>query len=150
MNDIPSLLAQVPTKEQIRRLQGEMMKMPQTELQTNHYFANGMYARELHRAAGTLIAGKVHKHEHFFIVTKGCIIVWTENGMVRMCAPYVHVSKPGTKRVTLAETDATGMTVHRTEKTDLDEIEAEIIEAEESALFDARNLLKSKLLRSTP
>ena len=51
-------------------------------------------------------------------------------------------SKPGTKRVTLAVTDAIGITIHRTDKTDLDEIEAELIEPDPSALFDARNKLK--------
>lgn len=132
-----------PTREQIDRLQAEIVKMPQATLDTHHYFANGMYAREVHRPAGTLIVGKIHKHEHLFIVTKGQIIVWTENGMVRMTAPYVHVSKPGTKRVTLAEVDSSAMTVHRTDNTDLEEIEAEIIEAEENAMFDSNNILKS-------
>jgi hypothetical protein len=132
-----------PTREQIDRLQAEIVKMPQATLDTHHYFANGMYAREVHRPAGTLIVGKIHKHEHLFIVTKGQIIVWTENGMVRMTAPYVHVSKPGTKRVTLAEVDSSAMTVHRTDNTDLEEIEDEIIEAEENAMFDSNNILKS-------
>lgn len=132
-----------PTRDQIDRLQAEMAKMPQATLNTHHYFANGMYAREVHRPAGTLIVGKIHKHEHLFIVTKGQIVVWTETGMVRMTAPYVHVSKPGTKRVTLAEVDSSAMTVHRTDKTDLDEIEAEIIEAEEVTMFDSNNIQKS-------
>ena len=138
-----------PTREQIGRLQAEMSKMPQATLDTHHYFANGMYAREVHRPAGTLIVGKVHKHEHLFIITKGQIVVWTEGGMVRMTAHYVHVSKPGTKRVTLAEVDSSAMTVHRTDKTDLDEIEAEIIEAEEVAMFDSNNALKSLKLGDT-
>lgn len=132
-----------PTREEIDRLQAEMVKMPQAELETSHYFANGMYAREVHRPAGTLIVGKIHKHEHLFIVTKGQIVVWTESGMVRMNAPYVLVSKPGTKRVTLAEVDSTAMTVHRTDNTDLDAIEAEIIESEGTAMFDSSNVMKS-------
>jgi quercetin dioxygenase-like cupin family protein len=132
-----------PSMEKILALQSAMIKMPQAQgLVTSHFFANGMYARELHRPAGTVIVGKIHKHEHFFIVTKGEIIAWTEQGMKRMPAPYVHVSLPGTKRVTYAVVDSTAMTVHRTDSRDLDFIEAEIIEAEEGALFDARNALK--------
>jgi len=133
----------IPTAAQIQRLQGELARMPQAELQTEHYFANGMYCRKLWRPAGTLIVGKMHKHEPLFIVCYGDIIAWTESGMRRLKAGDVIESKPGTKRATLAETDALAMTVHRTEHRDLDAIEAEIIEKEDAALFDARNLLKA-------
>ena len=119
-----------------------MVTMPQAELVTEHQFSPGMYMRKLFRPAGTLIVGKVHKQPHFFLCAKGEIIAWTESGMKRLQAGDVIESKPGTKRVTLAVTDAIGITIHRTDKTDLDEIEAELIEPDPSALFDARNKLK--------
>jgi quercetin dioxygenase-like cupin family protein len=119
-----------------------MVTMPQAELVTEHQFSPGMYMRKLFRPAGTLIVGKVHKEPHFFLCAKGEIIAWTESGMKRLQAGDVIESKPGTKRVTLAVTDAIGITIHRTDKTDLDEIEAELIEPDTTALFDARNKLK--------
>jgi hypothetical protein len=73
---------------------------------------------------------------------KGEIIAWTEVGMRKLQAGDVIESKPGTKRVTLAVTDAIGITIHRTDKTDLDEIEAELIEPDDTALFDSSNKLK--------
>ena len=63
-----------PTLEEIERLQREMSKMPQAELETEHYFSGGMYCRKLIRPAGTLIVGKVHKKDHFFLCAKGQII----------------------------------------------------------------------------
>jgi hypothetical protein len=120
-----------------------MVKMPQADLQTEHYFSeSGMYCRKVFRPAGTLIVGKVHKHHHLFLCAMGEIIAWTEAGMKRLQAGDVVESKPGTKRVTLAVTDAIGVTVHRTDKTDLDEIEAELVEPDNTALFDSSNLLK--------
>jgi quercetin dioxygenase-like cupin family protein len=119
-----------------------MVTMPQAELVTEHQFSPGMYMRKLYRPAGTLIVGKVHKEPHFFLCAKGEIIAWTESGMKRLQAGDVIESKPGTKRVTLAVTDAIGITIHRTDKTDLNEIEAELIEPDPLALFDARNKLK--------
>ena len=65
-----------------------------------------------------------------------------EAGVRVLRAGDVVESVPGTKRVTLALTDAIGITVHRTEKTNLDEIEAELVELDESAMFDSGNLRK--------
>jgi len=130
------------SREQVERLQAEMASMPQAELMTEHQFSPGMYLRKVFRPAGTLIVGKVHKEPHFFLCAKGEIIAWTESGMKRLQAGDVVESKPGTKRVTVAVTDAIGITIHKTDKTDLDEIEAELIEPDTTALFDANNEIK--------
>jgi len=140
MNEID--LPDYVSRDQIERLQAEMSLMPQAELTTEHSFSPGMYMRKVFRPAGTLIVGKVHKEPHFFLCAKGEIIAWTENGMKRLQAGDVVESKPGTKRVTLAVTDAIGITIHRTDKTDLDEIEAELIKPDTTALFDANNDIK--------
>ena len=130
------------SREQVERLQAEMVVMPQVELVTEHQFSPGMYLRRVFRPAGTLIVGKVHKKPHFFLCAKGTIIAWTEGGMKRLEAGDIIESQPGTKRVTLAVTDAIGITIHRTDLTDLDEIEAELIEPDMTALFDSNNKLK--------
>ena len=135
-------VAEAPSLEKIQRLQAEMVKMPQAKLKTEHYFSDGMYCRKLSRPAGTLIVGKAHKKDHFFVCTKGEIIAWSEKGMVRLLPGDIIESKAGTKRVTLAVKDSVGVTFHRTDKTDLDEIEAELIEPDETALFDSHNKLK--------
>ena len=141
---IEQLAAKVPNAIEINRLQEEISKMPQVEdMVTDHFFADGMYSRRVFRKAGTLIIGKVHKKDHFFICTKGEIIAWTENGMKKLSAGDIIECKQGTKRVTLATMDSIGTTVHRTDKTNLDEIEAELIEPDETALFDSSNKLKS-------
>lgn len=132
----------IPSKEEIDRLQVEMSLLPQAELETEHYFSGGMYCRKLIRPAGTLIVGKVHKKDHFFLCAAGEIIAWSEKGMVRLKAGDIICSKPGTKRVTLAVTDAIGITFHNTSETDLDKLEKELIEPDEISLFDSDNKLK--------
>jgi len=132
----------VPNREQIERLQKEISQLPQAELITEHYFSDEMYCRKVFRSAGTLIVGKVHKKDHFFICAKGEIIAWTENGMKKLSEGSIIECKSGTKRVTLATMDSIGITVHKTDKTDLDEIEKELIEIDETALFDSSNTLK--------
>lgn len=130
------------TRDQIDRLQAEMVKLPQAELQTDHYFVPGMYCRRVFRPAGTLIVGKVHKQPHFFLCASGEIIAWTENGMKKLQAGDVVECQPGTKRVTLATQDSVGITIHKTDITDLDEMEKELVEPDDLALFDSHNNLK--------
>jgi quercetin dioxygenase-like cupin family protein len=135
------------TREQIDALQAEMVKMPQLELQTDHFFSPGMYLRRVFRPAGACIVGKIHREPHFFMCAAGEILAWTESGIRHLRAGDVVCSQPGTKRVTLAITDAIGITVHRTDKTDLEEIEADLIEPEPQALFDAYNKLKTEKIK---
>jgi quercetin dioxygenase-like cupin family protein len=101
-----------------------------------------MYCRRVFRPTGTLIVGKVHKQPHFFLCAKGEIIAWTETGMKKLQAGDVVECKPGTKRVTLATQDSIGITIHKTDKTDLDDIEQELVEPDDLALFDSGNKLK--------
>ena len=133
-------------RSKVLRLEQEARKLPQVQLTTRHYFADGMYARELSRPAGTLIVGKTHKREHFYMVTHGAVAVVGDRGTEIYRALSILVSKPGTKRAVLALEDSVCVTIHRTDLTDLDEIEKVLIEPEEAALFDARNELKIKEL----
>lgn len=131
------------TPDRVRELENAVRDMPQLDVETLHFFADGMYARSAARAAGSLIIGKVHRKEHFYIITKGSVAVTGGNGpAVTHHAGDVIVSKPGTKRAVLALEDSICMTVHRTDKTDLDDIEAELVEPDALALFDARNKLR--------
>lgn len=126
-------------RDKVTALQEAMRSMPQAVLETEHYFADGMYCRVLKRSAGTLIVGKVHKREHFYIIAKGSVEVATDDGPVIYRAGDVIVSKPGTKRAVIALEDSICLTVHRTRKKNLDRIEKELVEDDDRALFDARN-----------
>jgi len=127
------------------RLQAAMRELPQLDLSdaTSHYFAEGMYCRMLEQPEGSTVVGKVHKQEHFLIVAKGSIRVEWGEGVRDVSAPAIIVSQPGAKRAIYALDDCAYINVHRTEKTDLDEIEAELVEPDATALCDATNAPRS-------
>ena len=129
-----AILPKVPTRAQIVKLENELRKLQTFDIEPVHHFAKGIYARELTIPAGTIITGKVHRTEHLNIVSKGCITVWTEEGMKTVSAPFTMVSNPGTKRVGYAHEDTVWTTVHGTEKRDLEELERELIEPETYAI----------------
>lgn len=134
-----------PMRARVDALQALMVQMPQAELETFHYWADGMYARVVPRLKDTLIVGKVHLREHFYIVAQGRVRVTGGDEVVDLAAPSIVVSKPGTKRAVLALEDSVCLTVHRTDKTDLAEIEAELVESDGEALFGPENRLLEAL-----
>jgi len=138
-------LSAVAEISKVAALEQTMRQMPQVALQTNHYWADGMYAREVIRPAGTVIVGKVHKREHLYIVTKGRVRVFMDKEMREYEAPAVIVSKPGTKRAVYAVEDSVCMTVHRSKKRNLDKLERELVEEDKEALFDSGNNIKGHI-----
>ena len=121
----------------ILQLQDILGAYDQVECPLVHHCAPGVYAREIRVPAGTLCVGKIHIHSHLNIISHGSGFVATETGREYFNAPYTFVSDVGTKRAVHAITDVIWTTIHLTEKTDLAEIEAEII-APDYETLDAR------------
>jgi hypothetical protein len=93
----------------------------------NNYHCEGNYAREIFIAKDTCVIGKIHRHEHINVISKGSCFVVTEDGKERLEAPLTFISKPGIKRAVYAIEDTVWTTIHPTQSTNLEEIEAEVI-----------------------
>ena len=122
----------LPTREKIQQLQEAMLAIQAEQPDPHHFFAPGMYLRELTVPAGMLIVGKIHKHEHFLLVLKGKAEVISEFGRDVVEAGHISISPAGVKRVVLALEDTQFVTVHvnQSDSQDLVVIEAEHIEQE--------------------
>jgi hypothetical protein len=104
------------------------------DCEVKHYFAPGLYVREMLIPAGTRIVGKIHKHAHFNDISRGTVHVFTEFGKETYHAPVRFTSIAGTKRAVYAETETVWTTYHPTEETDLEKIEDEVIAKDYSEL----------------
>lgn len=88
------------------------------------------YAREMLIPAGTLIIGKIHRHQHLNFITKGEVIVATEFGNKHFKAPCTFISEVGLKRSVYAIEDTLWTTIHLVgegSEDKLDIIEEEVI-----------------------
>jgi hypothetical protein len=92
-----------------------------------HRFTKGCYLREILMPKGTRIIGKIHATEHFNILLTGSVTVITAEGVEDMKAPYTFTSKAGVQKVVIVHEDCIWQTVHITDKTDLEEIEKDVI-----------------------
>jgi hypothetical protein len=109
--------------------------MPDCKL-THHFapidevYGCGTYAREMFIPKGTLILGKIHKHQHLNFIMQGKVSVSTEFGPKYFIGPCIFVSEVGLKRAVVAEEDTIWVTVHLTKhlgEENLDKIEEEVI-----------------------
>lgn len=93
-----------------------------------HEFTPGIYVRTAEAPAGSMVVTEIHNTEHPFVIHTGSVSVWTEqNGMNTLHAPYLGVTKPGTRRIFFTHTDVVWTTFHATNKTDPEEIHKDII-----------------------
>jgi hypothetical protein len=129
-------------REKIERLQKALLQLPPAAVETNHYFADGLYARELFIPKGMCIVGKVHKKDHFFMISKGRLSVTMDDRVVELVAPVLVVSQPGVKRAGYALEDTICITFHRTDLKDLAEIEDELVEYDPTSPYLPGNILR--------
>jgi len=118
------------SRSDVERLESALLGLPQIDIEPVHYFSEGIYAREITIPAGTALTGKVHSTEHLNIVSKGRIIVITEDGKEEIIAPRTMVCRAGTKRGGYALEDTVWTTIHANPSgtRDLVQLESELIE----------------------
>lgn len=142
MND---LVGKVKFREEILNVQAQMQGMivdgvaesVADQCTLTHYFTPKdeeygccTYAREIKLPKGSLVIGKIHRHQHLNFITQGKVIVYTEFGLKHLEAPCTFVSEVGLKRAVYAVEDTLWTTVHLTKfnsEEELSKIEDEVI-----------------------
>ena len=89
----------VPVKTQIQNLQNELLKMPQSDIVTEHTFYPGFYERKITIPAWTVLTGAEHKTNYKIRLEKGTIAVNIEDKVKIMTAPMEFEAKAGAQRV---------------------------------------------------
>ncbi len=127
----PSSPTHASARDKVVALEDKLKTLDrQVEFETRHFFANGVYVRELIIPAGVVLTGHIHKHEHIAICTQGEISIFDEAGLRKVKAGDVFVSRPGIKRAGYAHSETRFLNVLRMsnpEERDLQALEAEFV-----------------------
>lgn len=138
--------ASITTPDQhakIDALEADMRLMTPCVAPVEHFFTPGLYTRRIEMAKGSLITSKIHRTEHPYFVLAGKAAVWDgENGVQIIRAPFMGITKPGTRRILLIGEDCTWVTVHVSQDETLEEIEARIIEPRLSSIEQSPEFLQ--------
>jgi hypothetical protein len=134
---VPKEVQSVSVRDRILSLQEEICRMPEALIGDSpeylavcplkHTFVDNGYVREIFLPKGMMFVTKIHKKTHPYFIMYGDVSVLTENGVIRLKGPYSGITQAGTKRVIYTHQDTTWITVHSTMKTDLKDIEDELI-----------------------
>jgi hypothetical protein len=112
----------------VMRLEEELRQMPgQFTPEIGHWFGHKCYVRQYFKPAGCTSVGKIHRFPQIHIILSGDVTILTDDGPVRMQGPCIFMGAAGAKRASYSHTDTIWLTVHGTDKTDLDELEDELI-----------------------
>ena len=115
------------TQDKVDRLADLMRQLPQADIPVTHRFLDGIYVREVFMPKGAIVIGKIHKQEHIAIISKGRATVLTEDGLKEISAPYTFKSPPGVRRALVIHEDMVWTTIHRSDETDIERLEDQLI-----------------------
>ncbi len=132
VGDIPVALGGGSLEEDWRlidRFDAHMQALPPSGHAHRHRFTEKLYIREIWMPELMLCVSKVHKTQHPYAVLEGIVTVFIPGvGRETIRAPHFGITEPGTRRLLFIHERVRWLTFHPTERRDLREIEAEIIE----------------------
>lgn len=95
-----------------------------------HHFSDGLYAKEIHIAAGDHLLQHKHTYSHLSVLAKGSVIVTTEDGQKEVHAPACLDIKANAHHGIKALTDSVWFCIHATDEKDPSKVDEVIIAKE--------------------
>lgn len=131
-------------RARVHRLEKSMEALPQVECPIRHYFAPGLYAREITIPKGTVLVGAVHKQANLVVLSAGSLRLVTDTGTIEVHAPFTMNCKTGAKNAAIALETAvwTNFFANPTDETDTDKLVEILTESKASELLGGRENLQ--------
>lgn len=103
MNDLVTVAGQLPAvdtaaRARLLRFEERLAQMPQRDLPVHHYFADGLYSREITIPAGVALVGYIHMQDCITTVSRGVIMIGDGEQPRLFSAPYTLAVPAGTKK----------------------------------------------------
>ena len=98
------------------------------DLGTVHHFSDGLYAKEMHIPKDFAALSHAHKYSHLSILSKGKVIVKTDDFVKEFTAPACIEIKAGINHMIEALEDAAWFCIHATDETDVSKVDEVLIQ----------------------
>ena len=94
----------------------------------NHYFAPGIYVRELHMAKGMILVGHRHSTETVNTLLKGKVALIEDGKLIYREAPFTYVSPAKHRKAAYVIEDMIWQNVFSSDETDVEILEDILVE----------------------
>lgn len=124
-------------RAKVDRLHAHVETLPQVDCPVRHFFAPGLFAREITIPAGVVLIGAVHKTENLAVLSKGRLLLATAAGPVEISAPHTLTVMPGDKNsaTALEESVWTNFFPNADDEKDIDKLVEKLSESKASDLI---------------
>lgn len=136
-------------RQKVERLERAMYSLPQADCPVRHYFAPGLYAREITIPKGVTLVGAIHKRQNLAVLSKGRLQIVTDEGTEVIEAPCTMTVQAGAKNCAIALDEAVWTNFFATDTTDVDALVEELTFSKASELLggaENKQLLENKRL----
>ena len=116
-------LTKVGRRNKIKELEEEIVSLPkeqQFEIPAENIFWDGTLVRTVHIPKGSIVVGEISAKGAINIITKGKLLVATEDGVKLVEGSQRFISKAGIKRAGIVLEDTIWTTVHRVTSKNVD------------------------------
>lgn len=115
------------TEIDIPKLETGLLQCEQVECPLVHRFAPGVYLREIFMPAGSFVLGHEHVTGHFNVILSGRARVLIDGKVREIQAPFTFKSEPGIRKALYVLEDMIWQTIHPTDETDVEKLEAMLV-----------------------
>ena len=135
-----------PTNTDIAtQLEKPLLNLPQGDCPVYHHFGPGIYIREAHLPAGSLVVGHHHKHAHANVMLQGEMLMLGDDGKTtHIKAPFFCVSPPGRKAAFIIR-DVIWQNIYATDERDVETLENQLLDKSQESLAHYENTHQQKI-----
>ena len=125
MSEERDFMALAKTKPDLAKLEAILVANNFEDYTLKHHFQNGIYVRTLTVPANLLFIGERHRFETCNFLASGDLSIYMENDkpVMRIQGPCLFNSEKYMKKLLFSHTEVVFSTIHKTELTEVAEIE---------------------------
>jgi hypothetical protein len=110
MNDVvvadANYVVDLSARERLAQFEKWLAEKPQFDCPVRHFFADGVYCREIFVPAGVVLTGHIHMEQCVLILSLGLVVIGEDGGQpLLLSAPYTRAVPAGTKKAAYALRD---------------------------------------------